>query len=336
MEGTSFYKSILKKAWNITKKFKSLWFFGLFVAILGTSGSYEIMSRVISRPTTKPGIISGTLEGLQNGLSGSGTMSFFQGLWQVLTNDPQTFALMIIILVISIAITIFFIWLSVISQIGIIKNINDITNSKKPTINEGIDFATKKFWPTLGINIVLRIIFFIIFVILGWALIAWSPFGGLGAAAYYVALLIFIVVIFILSFVVRAQIYYLTLKNLNVFGALKTAFNAFRKNWLVVLELTVLLFAIYTIATFIVALVGAMAITFPLILLFYYTIPAWLTSLLSVASLAIAITISFFITSVVISFQWVVWVLFLNQLNTSRGLSGIARGAKKLLSYIRK
>jgi hypothetical protein len=39
----SLYRSILKRAWEISWKFKYLWFFGLFAALLGNGGEFEII-----------------------------------------------------------------------------------------------------------------------------------------------------------------------------------------------------------------------------------------------------------------------------------------------------
>ncbi len=40
MEEIALYRPIFKKTWQIIKKHKPLWFFGIFAAILGTGGEF--------------------------------------------------------------------------------------------------------------------------------------------------------------------------------------------------------------------------------------------------------------------------------------------------------
>ena len=46
---TSLYRDILKKSWQITKKYFYLWPLGLFVSFLGNGGEYQILINQIKR-----------------------------------------------------------------------------------------------------------------------------------------------------------------------------------------------------------------------------------------------------------------------------------------------
>ena len=45
----SLYREILKKAWQITKKFRLLWVFGIFAAFLGNASEYETLYNQIDK-----------------------------------------------------------------------------------------------------------------------------------------------------------------------------------------------------------------------------------------------------------------------------------------------
>ena len=44
-----FYRDILKRAWNVVRKFPLLWIFGVFVAFLGNGGELQTLFNYIRR-----------------------------------------------------------------------------------------------------------------------------------------------------------------------------------------------------------------------------------------------------------------------------------------------
>ena len=328
MEDKALYRPIISRSWEITKRFKNLWFFGLFVALLGVSGEFEILSRAIYRPSGQPGIIVSLFSGLKNGvkagISSTGG-SFWTNFWHTVAENPQAVSLLAIITIITIAIFIFFVWLAVISQVSLIKNVVEIDSGQKPTINEGIDFAVKKFWPALLINAILKIFLFIIFLVLGWELTTLNHLGIVGITLYYISFVVAVVLIFIISFILRYQLYYILLKKQKNIPALKSAWKLFLKNWLVSIELSLILFVFYLLATVVSSLAVAMAITMPIVLVFFYQWTPWLVAIISVAALILMLVITFTITAILMTFQWSAWTLLFYRLTANSGVSRILR-----------
>ena len=71
MEEKQLYRPILKKAWQITRKFKSLWFLGLFAAIFSGGGEFEILSRIIFNPVNDQGAIKEFMASFKSGINDS-------------------------------------------------------------------------------------------------------------------------------------------------------------------------------------------------------------------------------------------------------------------------
>ena len=154
------YRPILKQAWQITLKYKHLWFFGLFAALVSSGGEYEIIMHAINAPSNE-GISGAIMSGLANGWSEGakvGGINLLVGFWQTLTPGSASLIIILLGLALTISLTLFLIWLSTVSQIGLIRNayllIGKAKIIRKPNINEGIDFGMKYFWPVLLINII--------------------------------------------------------------------------------------------------------------------------------------------------------------------------------------
>ena len=103
MEERTLYRPILKEAWQITKNFKSLWFLGLFAAVLGGSGEFELLARIIFKPGSNQGLILGAFESFKTGIQN--TLPTGADLWSnlltLLINAPLNLISLILVLAIA-------------------------------------------------------------------------------------------------------------------------------------------------------------------------------------------------------------------------------------------
>ncbi|MFA4872150.1 MAG: hypothetical protein WC610_03810 [Patescibacteria group bacterium] len=332
MGDIALYRPILKKSWQITKKFKGLWFFGLFVALLGSSGEYEILSRLILKQYNSPGIISETIGGIrlgiEEGLKAGGNL--WANIWSSLITNPASFIFIAAILVLSIAIVIFLIWLAIISQIGIIKNIDAINKNKKPTINEGIDFAVKNFWPVAAANVIFKIILFLLFLLVGREFM-WLNGGKIfGSIIYGLAFVIFVAVVFVVSFIFKYQLFYIILKKQGIIKALKSAFQLFKENWLISLEMAAVLFIVHILVIIFTALITVMLLVAPVLLISYFKFSLALLGLWGIIDLILIIAMAFYITAILMTFTWSSWTLLYSRLTGEGGMSKIIRLARRI------
>ncbi|HLD28607.1 MAG TPA: hypothetical protein VJB67_03250 [Patescibacteria group bacterium] len=338
MEDTALYRPALKGAWQITKRLKNLWFFGLFAAIIGSSGEYEILASAIYNPYNIHGIFTDIIDsfkaGWQNGLNaGNG---FLSNLWGAITQSPQSLIIAGLIMIVAIIVTIFIIWLAVISQIGLIKNSELASKKKTPTLNDGINYALDRFWPVLTANIVFKVVLSVLFLIIGKEIILLSNPNILSKLLYYLSFMIFIAIIFVISFIIRYQIFYIVLKKQKLMSSFSSAWSLFKKNWLVSLEMAFILFLIYVIVIFFTTLISTLLLAVPFVLPVYYSIPLWLAGGISIVALLLLLILTLAVTAVLSTFQWLAWIIIFNQLDSSMGLSKIIRVSQKLPEYFKK
>lgn len=261
------YRDILSQALKITWKNKYLWFFGLFAAILGNGGEYEILSRNIGNS------------------SAGGTLAWFKGIkqtgifsWQAVDNiinlaktDTISLIMVFVVGLILVALSAFVVWLSIVSQVALVSGAaNQISDGKGGDIKSGLMFGIKKFWPVFSLNLMAKVIIFAIFVILGLPVIYFaSSYGTILANLFYVLMfIVFALIVLALSFIVKYAIGYAVIKGDRTWEALKAGWNLFVKNWIVSLEMAILLFLISLVVSLL-YLLAVLIFAIPFILLIY-------------------------------------------------------------------
>ena len=334
METSSLYRPILRKSWLITKKFKSLWLFGIFATLVSSGGEYEIISRAIYNPTGGGffnDIINSFRLGIDNGLAMSGG-HLWQNIWIALTQNTQSLLTAIAILIIAVAITLFIIWLVTVSQIGIIRNTALADKNKKFTVNEGIAFGNANFWPVLLSNVILRVVLFVLFWVIGKEIIFLYKSGTWGVLAYYLSFIVFVIITLIVSFIIKYQIYYLLLKKKKFIESFRLAWELFIKNWLISLEMALIMFLVYLATAFIALFISVIlwAIFFSVVPIYLSVLPFILKITLAALSVILSVIIAIFIASVTTTFQWTGWTILFNKLDGGDEESKIARLSQQI------
>ncbi|MHB8903500.1 MAG: hypothetical protein ACYC40_00115 [Patescibacteria group bacterium] len=242
------YRNLLKQAWNITWKHKFLWFFGLFSTLLAAGGSieYKILNQNINQ-----GLVNGSLLG-----AGSFAQAIYMiknfclGFINLFTYDFLTILNTITILLICAALMVTLIWLAVSSQAALVISVKKIliNNKKKEnllTVRDGLTAGHKKFWPVLGLNILIKIAVNAIIFITSLPLIFLVlKDSSLFMFTYVLLFVIFLPVAISLSLVLKYAIAYSVLENENFIKSIEEGWKLFIKNWLVSLEMAVILFII--------------------------------------------------------------------------------------------
>lgn len=328
MEENKIYRPILKKALNITWKFKSLWFLGFFAALISSGGEFELLSRIFlnpinNEPMTK-GIINSFKMGLENNLPSNGNL--WANFWNLTINDPINLITTIFIFLVMVIMVFFIIWLIVVSQASLIKNTDLASKEKSATINDGIDAGLASFWPILIVNFIYKIILLVIFIILGKEILLLVSLGSWGVLIHISLLVLFSFITIIISFLVRYQIFYIVLKKEKIITALKSAWQLFTSNWLISLEMAFLLFLIYMIVLYTVTFVTAILLALPLVVATYpLSIPTFVIMALAMTSVVLILIITILATALLSVFQWSSWILLFNQISGSKTLSKLIK-----------
>lgn len=334
MEGKSLYRPILARAWEITKKFKSLWFFGFFAAIISSGGEYEIIARALYTPGNSD-LLSTTVAGFQEGLR-EGMVNGNAGLWKnifsALFSNSSTMIVALAIFILVIAVVLFLLWLSTVSQIGLIRNVSLINKAKKTTFNEGIDAGVKLFWPVFLINVIFKVIIFVMLFLIGKELLLLAGKGGFATALYFISFIIFVIITLIVSFLIRYQLFYLVLKKQTWLEALKSSWKLFVKNWLISLEMAFLMFIFYIVVFFISVFIVAVLTAIPTVVLLAYLsyLPIFAKSIIALVCVVLILITMIASTILISTFQWASWTMLFDRLTLKEELSKIIRLARQL------
>lgn len=241
------YRTILKQAWKISWKNKILWFFGFFASLISFSAEFKVISRSLNQEMG--------LKTLNNFKLFLNTGIFSKDSWfnfiELLKNDPASILFLALILILLIGVSIFFAWLSTVSQISIINSVKNIIEEKKEkiTIKNSIKNGNKKFWPVFLMNIMISLITNIIYLLISFLFVLVIIKNQVTATILYgIIFIIFIPISLFLSFIIKYAIAYIVIEKEKFTTAIKRGWNLFFNNWLISIEMAIVLFFINILA----------------------------------------------------------------------------------------
>lgn len=317
------YRSILKQAWTIAWKHKYLWFFGLFasLAVAGGSMEYQFLTQ---------GLGQGFLDGSYQNLNGLLALSeLLQSVWLGIISLFNQNIIIIIntitIILLTLTLISIFVWLAISSQAALVDNIKRILNPKKKlsilSIRDGIAIGSRHFWSVLGLNILIKLMiafaFFLISLPLLFLVLSDS---SAFVIAYTILFVIFVPVAVSLSLIVKYAISCRVLENKSVMSSLETGWYLFKKNWLISLEIALILFIISFLSSFVI-LITISILFFPLLWLSLVFAIGWLTVLMLFISLVVAILFGSLLTT----FQISTWTDLYLHLKDNKGVAKLER-----------
>ena len=308
------YRSLLKQAWQVTWRHKYLWFFGLFAAlVVGSSAwEYQALSQNLSQ-----GVVNGSYYQMTNFLAWSQLFSNFgSGLVAIWHQGFWTFLSVLSILLVTLFILIFFIWLAVTSQAGLIGDVKKIIENKHRAsdlrIRSALSSGHKHFWSVLGLDLTVKILTAAIFFIVSLPLL----FMVIKQTAWLAILYVILFVIFVplsvsLGLMINYAINYRVLDNYSFIKSLEKAWKLFIDNWLVSLEIGLILFLINFAASLTLIILMSLFLL-PLLMLGLLLNLNWLVSIL----IALILLILFLLGAILTTFQISSWTaLFLRLKN---------------------
>lgn len=325
---TSLYRQILKKAWYITRKFRYLWFLGIFAAFLGNGSEYQVLFKQVNSVADQPTTAQNWAANLN-------------ALLPKLDLSAGNILLASVGLLIGLIILIFFLWLAISSLGGLIKGSAAANNDERMTFFGLLKTGGKKFWPLLGLNIVAKaIVYGILILILTPLMVATFAQGDLSANLLIIILtfLIFIPLTIIVSLVTKYASAFVMLNNEKFWPSFKDGWRLFGANWLISLEMAFIIFVINII-------VGLAFVALSLILIspffffgIMYTIksPA-LFNVLMYVSLTLILLCSIIIGALLSCFQISSWTLLYVRLTSGpKAYSKIVRWVATFPEKFRK
>ncbi|OIO48831.1 MAG: hypothetical protein AUJ34_02300 [Parcubacteria group bacterium CG1_02_41_12] len=241
MEMVSLYRDIIKKSLAITKKYKHLWFLGFLAALLGNGGELEfVLAQFNKLSSGSLGIGEGVIASF--GTGGSNIVKLLASLAYL----AQDNILLMIVFGIVLALMI---WLAISAQGGLVRAIAVVGGTDFSDLKEHFFKGNKSFLSLLSIVLATRVGAFFIAAVVGIpfaALLMYfldpSVAGVLVVFAFGVPLLI------MASLIAKYAICFHMLEQKKWKAAIVSALKLFRDNWLISIELAVILFVINIIA----------------------------------------------------------------------------------------
>lgn len=321
------YRFLLKQAWQITKKYKFLWFFGLFATITAAGGSWEYS--LISQLSGQ-NLIDGSYLQLEKIMAVFDLIgNFGSGLLSLFTNDFWSVLDAITLLIISAIIIVSFLWLAICSQGALINSLKKILTSKKKVfdanIRENMAIGNTNFWPILGLNILIKLFVGFSFFIVSLPLLILAINDNQVLPSLYVILfIIFVPLATGFSLLIKYAISYQIFEGKGFIKSLEKGVKLFKKNWLVSLEMAIILFIISFIASLAFVLFLSIFLL-PIFLFGLFYSGTWL----SLLALLLAIVLITIFGAILTTFQISSWTSLFVALEEKGVLAKIERVFRK-------
>jgi len=322
----SIYRKILGQAWVITWQNKYLWFFGLFTALLLGNGG-EVLVKFLDMNSDQPffdwNMLASTGIFSREGLANFGHMA---------KTDPATFVMVIIMALVILVLAAFLVWLSIVSQAALVNNVYGHIGGKSGDFKSGIMSGMKNFWPVLGMNLLLKIITGVCFIIVTLPFVYLISRAGAAVSSviYLIAFVLLMIVILSVSFILKYAIVYLVVKEHNLAEALKAGWKLFVKNWIVSIEMAVTLFVVSVLVS-LAYLLLLLVFAIPFVLLFM--VAAKISkivfgTIVIVAIIAYLISLAF-VGSTLATFQVSAWTILYKELLNKGVVAKVVRLAEE-------
>lgn len=317
------YRALFGQAWEIAWKHKYLWFFGLFASILAGGGSWEYQ---ILTQNLNQGLVDGSYLRLSSILAiGELAKNFFFGLADLFQQNILVILSTLSLLLMTIFILVFFLWLAVASQAALIHSVKKILDIKKKestlTIRHGLTAGHSYFWTVLGLNLFIKILVGFALFIAGLPLLLMAiQDTTILAVVFTVFFVIFVPIALSLSLLVKYAIAYKVIDDKSFISALEDGGRLFKKHWLVSVEAAVILFIINFLASLLMVSVLTIFLL-PLLLLGLMFQLNWLVTLILLVAIALIIVFG----SLMTTFQTAAWTNLFIRLKEKGGRAKLER-----------
>ncbi len=325
-KSTSIYRPILRKAWEVTRQNKFLWIFGLFAALAGNGGVYEILIKGFDRIVSRGEIFLEKIPWLWQ-------WSIFT--WPRLENVYQEsplfvtlFWLLFLIVLITLAVII---WLNISSRGALIHCSKKIVAKRKTGLKDGFAIGNKYFWKILGLNVLAKALIFgmLVLVTIPVMFFVASNGGnfGLNLFLYILSFVLFMILALFVSFMAIYASCFVIINDLPFVEAIRASWRLFIKNWLVSAEIALLLFLI-TLGVGAGLLIFSLFYLFPIALLLiafaYLELNIGFWAIIFLATLG-WLTGILWVGAMLSTFQFSTWTILFLELNKKKIWSKLLR-----------
>jgi len=314
-----FYRTILKRSWQIARKYKFLWGLGFLAAFVGVSVDLAFFLDYTDKISNQPII----WQNFQSYLMASDWANFFYQF----SNAPLLTKLFVSTLLVFTVAFLFFLFIIAISaKAGLVNGINEIEEKNRGSFKTSFQIGTKFIWPVLQIIILAKIIIFliitlfftplmVIFIVKNSQIVYWVNI---------IAFLIFLPLLLIINFVINYAIAYIVLNGKKLGEAIKNGWRLFINNWLISLEMAFILL-VFNLVVGIIFIIAVLFISSPLVIMIILALNTPWFYLFFILVLFIIFLASIIITIFLNVYQTTAWILLFLKLNKTKLYSKLER-----------
>lgn len=319
------YRRVIRDAWHIAWHHKHLWIFGFFATFIGFGGTADIFMGGYDKvadvaPTAWPGSPLMLVPGV-------GTMK------ALMSFSPYPFLSLTIFLAVGAVMTALLAWIVTVSIGALIASIKKIERGGDADFLAAMKFGASNFWQLFGVNVVVRLVIFLAFLItsanLFTALRDRDPVSILMYVGTFIAYLGVSICAGLTG--VYASVW-TTVKGTGVTESLRRGWKNFSQHWLVSIENGLLLLLVGSVVG-LAMLLALMIVSVPLIFLLLLAVALKAQALIG-GVIALAAIILIFAIVLVGSFlttlQVASWTVLWTELNEGKPVAKLVRLARKM------
>lgn len=231
------YTPIIRDAWKITTKHSWLWFLGLFAALLGNGGAFN----VVTNNLYKLNEYGGTFTTVRSFLTGGLTADLVDNI----LNAAQSFNFwLFLVTLVFIALFALLVWLANSCLAALVYGASRFHTTRPSNLQKSWQYGQKRFWYVFGVQLFGKVLMYAIGVpvsILLFIFYLLGPASVVEGLWLFVLFLIFVPMAWVLTVLVKYATIEVVLKKKHVWEGFVGAWHLFVKNWLVSLEMVALL-----------------------------------------------------------------------------------------------
>ncbi len=320
-----FYRPMLKTALYATFKYRYLWFFGLFAALVGNSGVFNLAIQNMSKVESAPLWLSQVRDIFTNW-----EFNIFSVSWETVATTFDFWGSFVFVL--FLVLSLFLLWLSISSQAALVYGAKQSLVGKEGIFNVVFKKGRDKFWSVLLLNIFLNVTLVALLVLVSLPFVIFFLANSSILSQNIIVILSFTVLVplaVIFALIMKFALIYVVNENRQLGEAIVKAWYLFVKNWLIAIETGLLLLLINIVATvLLIIFVVFLAIPFVMLGIIASQIASTtLFWLVAVLGLVVFILILFLYGAIWNTFQMSVWVILFEKLQGGKVFSKIMRVA---------
>jgi hypothetical protein len=300
----NFYREILKKAFQLIIRTPALWLFGLFAALAINGEEYDsFFSNVSFVRKTQP-----NLEALRLAVLDGRFGTFWHNLWGSFGSNGFTIGLFLLA---ALVIILLIAWLITVSQAALIRVASDHHDGKLIQPFEAFIHGMRCFWPLLALNLLALGIVWVPIAVLAIPFTILYVSGSAMVWAVLFTVIVFVLLIpvnIVIAFMIKYAASFVVIQETPLREAIKRTWQLFIKNWLISIELGLILFLINLVFTIILVSVLTML-----------GLPVTQYGVI----LFIAITV--FTGALFAAFRYSAWTLLFREIIEDRGVAKLVR-----------